>query len=70
MDIVNGAFAVVVGALDVVPLSVVTFGEVTGTSVLVAGASGVVAGFSEVFTRRGVVVLGAFEVVGAAPTND
>ena len=28
------------------------------------------AGFSEVFTRRGVVVLGAFEVVGAAPTND
>ena len=67
---VNGASAVVVGALDVVPFSVVTFGEVTGTSVLVAGASGVVAGFSEVFTRRGVVVLGAFEVVGAAPTND
>ena len=67
---VNGASAVVVGALDVVPFSVVAFGEVTGTSVLVAGASGVVAGFSEVFTRRGVVVLGAFEVVGAAPTND
>ena len=67
---VNGASAVVVGALDVVPFSVVTFGEVTGTSVPVAGASGVVAGFSEVFTRRGVVVLGAFEVVGAAPTKD
>ena len=70
MDVVNGASAVVVGALDVVPLSVVTLGEATGTSVPVAGASGVVAGFSEVFTTRGVVVFGAFEVVGAAPTKD
>ena len=64
---VNGASAVVVGALDVVPFSL---GEVTGTSVPVAGASGVVAGFSEVFTTRGVVVFGAFEVVGASPTKD
>ena len=70
MDVVNGASAVEVGALDVVPFSVVAFGVVAGTSVPVEGASGVVAGFSEVFTRRGVVVLGAFEVVGAAPTKD